>query len=200
VSLDRAGAEPRRRKFIAALIANGGDRTKAAIAAGYSPRSADTIGARLAKHPDVLAALQAEQDRLAAKLELKAEDVLSEIAAIVHFDVRKLFDADGSLKRARDLDDNTARAISSIKVRQNERGETITEIKAADKNTAIGNAMRHLGLFERDHEQAADAASALIAHVQAHNQALQVAATCKPLSPIPLPGMTSGGDSPTSTG
>lgn len=200
MSLDQAGAEPRRRKFIAALIANGGDKTKAAIEAGYSPRSAATMGSRLAKHPEVAVALRQAQDLLAAKLELKAEDVLSEVAAIVHFDVRKLFHADGHLKSVRELDDNTARAISTIKVRQNVLGETIIEIKAADKNTAIGNAMRHLGLFERDNKQQADAAADLLAHVARHNQAFQVAQTCSPVSLTPPPGEASRGDSATSTG
>lgn len=193
-------ADLMRRKFIAALIANGGDRKAAALSAGYSPRSAETMGSRLAKHPDVQAALKNLQNRLARKLELQAESVLGEIAAIVHFDIRRLFTQEGSLKSVHELDDATAAAVSSVKVTQNAAGQTVTEIKAWDKNTAIGNAMKHLGLFERDNKQQADAAAELMAHVAAHNQALQVANACKPVSLTPRPGTTSDGASATSTG
>lgn len=59
---DEDGLTVKQRSFCDALIANSGNRTKAAITAGYSPRSAHVAGSRLMKLVQVrkYLALQAE--------------------------------------------------------------------------------------------------------------------------------------------
>jgi hypothetical protein len=55
----------RRRRFVLAYL-RGGNATKAAIAAGYSPRSAASIASELRRMPNVKAAIEAGQARRAA--------------------------------------------------------------------------------------------------------------------------------------
>jgi phage terminase small subunit len=56
--------------------------TQAAIRAGYSPNSAEVEGSRLLRNAQVLAAVNAGKEKRAAKLDLKAEDVLERLREI----------------------------------------------------------------------------------------------------------------------
>lgn len=62
-----------------------GDATKAAIAAGYAPRSAHVQGSRILKDPSV----QVEIEKRLAKHEITADRVLGEIAKIAFMDPRE---------------------------------------------------------------------------------------------------------------
>ncbi|HQR07015.1 MAG TPA: terminase small subunit [Gemmatales bacterium] len=125
--------------------------TKAAELAGYSAKTADKQGTQLLAIPSVSAAIQAKQEKLSKKSELKAERVLNEIARIAFSDLRKAFDERGGLKPIQELDDDTAAAVASIEVveERNREGEIIgftKKLKLWDKNKAIDNACKHLGL------------------------------------------------------
>lgn len=56
--------------------------TRAAVRAGYSRRTANVQGPRLMKNPEVRAAIQAEMDERARRINVKADDVLSEISRV----------------------------------------------------------------------------------------------------------------------
>ena len=67
-------------KFVESYVANAGNATQAAIAAGYSPHSARQIGARLTKNPSVQRMIREEQQRLiGGRLCSKALQVLEQI-------------------------------------------------------------------------------------------------------------------------
>jgi phage terminase small subunit len=125
--------------------------TKAAEVAGYSKRTADKQGTQLLAIPSIAKAIQAKQEKLEKKSELKAERVLNEIARLAFSDLRKAFDERGGLKPVHELDDDTAAAVASIEVieERNKEGEIIgftKKLKLWDKNKAIDNACKHLGL------------------------------------------------------
>lgn len=74
----------RERKFVHAFKGDAnGNLTKAAIAAGYSQKSAARQGFRLSKRAHVIAALGAIQATLNAKAMLTAEDVEQELDAVI---------------------------------------------------------------------------------------------------------------------
>lgn len=162
VKARRAGVAERRELFSLAYVANGRNATKAAKDAGFSEATAFAQGYKLLREPGVIeriAVLTAEQQQ---EHKMTAESVLEQLAAIVHFDVRKVYRPDGSLKDASELDDATAYAISSIEVDteteydakgEKSAGKTVTattKVKIFDKNSALDKAMRHFGLLPKD--------------------------------------------------
>jgi phage terminase small subunit len=82
--------------------------TRAAVRAGYSPKTAYSQGQRVLRNVEIHKAIQAAMDKRAEKLEITADRVLKEIAKLAFFDVRKLFNSDGSPKQICELDDDTA--------------------------------------------------------------------------------------------
>ena len=97
-----------------------------------------------------------------SKLELTTESVLKSLAQAVHFDPRRLYNADGSLKPIHELDEDTAMALSGFEVLEEFAGRgdqreaigVTKKVKWLDKNAARDQAMKHLGLFEKDNSQA----------------------------------------------
>jgi len=73
ISMDHSG-------FAVAYVANAGNATQAAIAAGYSPHSARQIGSRLTKNQTVQRLIREEQQRvIGGRLCSKALQVLEQI-------------------------------------------------------------------------------------------------------------------------
>lgn len=149
--------------FANIYLANGcSNATDAYIKAGYKARgnSAEAAASRLLSNVKVAAFIDARRQKLAKPYELTQERLIQELSRIVYFDVRNLFNADGSLKEIRELDANTAAAISSVEVVEMAGGASIggeegvkhvpmytKKVRIIDKNTAIRNAMQYLGLL-----------------------------------------------------
>lgn len=130
--------------------------TQAAIRAGYSAATAYSQGQRLLKHVEVKKAIAAAKKARAERMAISQDRVLLELARIAYFDIRKTVDANGAPIPIRDLDADTAAAIAGIDVfEQYEQvdGERVLtgllkKYKVFDKNTAVTNAMRHLGMLK----------------------------------------------------
>lgn len=85
--------------------------------------------------------------------------VLRELAGIAFFDIRKLFNDDGSLKRVQDLDGATAAAIASIEVVEIGPGgqlELGKKFKSPEKLKALDLLGTHLGMFAKKADDAPD--------------------------------------------
>lgn len=150
-------AAARRARFIEALLSNGENITHAALAAGFSPKSAAQQGSRLLKHVEVQQALNSRRAEVLQKFQLTTDRTLQEIARLAFSDVRKLFGPDGQLKPIHELDDDAAACISSIDIDELMDGQNIIGVskkfKHWDKNSALEKAMKHLGAYERDNKQ-----------------------------------------------
>lgn len=113
----------------------------------------------LMENPEIIARVKELRDVTAERALITAERVLKEVSRIAFFDIRRIFNADGTLKRVIDLDDDTAAAIGSIEAIQvGDDGQLIItkKIKAGDKNPALEKLMKHLGLYEIDNKQKTD--------------------------------------------
>jgi phage terminase small subunit len=130
--------------------------TRAAIAAGYSPKTAAVKASQLLTKVKVREELERILAKLSEKLELSAERVLRELARLAFLDPRKLFREDGSLKPITELDDDTAAALASMEIErryehyakgQARNTRTVTKIKFADTVRALELLGRHLKLF-----------------------------------------------------
>ena len=147
---------PRQEQFVAEYLVDL-NATQAAIRAGYSQKTASEQSFDLLRRPQIAAAIEARRLKHITKLDLSAERVLTELAGLAFFDIRKLVNSDGSPKSITDLDDETARAIQGIELQTVKNGEgdfaLVRKYKIADKNAAIEKLMKHLGLFEKDNSQ-----------------------------------------------
>lgn len=137
---------------------NGGNAREAAIAAGYSPHSATTIGVQLSKR----LGLRDEQDResiaIIKRNMLEEEDLVRSLASIVNFDPRRLFDEKGMPIPLHELPDDVAAAVSSFRgTSKTVKGKRVdgpaVATDAYDKLTAIDKAMRFRGMFAKDNGQ-----------------------------------------------
>jgi phage terminase small subunit len=154
-------AKLKRKLFAEAFVQNGGNATRAAIAAGYAPRSAGVTGSRLLRESNVKVAVREAEERALGKARLSTERVLRELERAIFADPRKLYDEKGRIKPIHLLDESTAAAIASLDVdeiatdsgpQRRAVGRT-TKVRFVDKLVAIDRAMKHLGLYERDNRQ-----------------------------------------------
>ncbi len=163
----KEAAAKRRKLFIEAYVSNGGNGLQAAIKAGFSPRSAGVTACQLLKEPNIRAEINRRTVEVLAiaqeKTGVTIATVLGELRALVHSDPRRFFDAKGKLLNVNELDADTAAALASFEVTD---GRT-KRIKLWDKNSAITNAMKHLGLFEEDYNQLGEALRAIIVPAKA---------------------------------
>lgn len=149
------GLTPKQARFVEEYLVDL-NATKAAERAGYSARTANEQGARLLAKASVAEAIQAAKLARSQRVEITQDRVLMELARIAFFDPRKLLNADGTPKPLHELDDDTAAAIAGLDVLEEFEGSgqdrvqvgVVKKYKIADKNTALTNAMKHLGLLK----------------------------------------------------
>lgn len=161
------GLLPKQTKFVAEYLISG-NATKAALAAGYSAKTAHKIGQENLHKPVIASLLEQKQSEIAARqderlnaMELTKERIAREIARIAFFDPRKMFHADGRPKEITELDDDTAAAIVGIDVLEEWEGSGearvlrgyVKKYKVANKNVAHDQAAKILGMYEKDNEQ-----------------------------------------------
>jgi hypothetical protein len=109
---DTDGCDIREAMFARHWVRLKGDSAGAAREAGYHG-DLRLRACKLMKRPHVQRAIRRITTEALAKLGLQADDVIREVRAIAFSDVRQLFDG-ARLIEVSELDDDTARAISSI--------------------------------------------------------------------------------------
>jgi phage terminase small subunit len=130
--------------------------TSAAITAGYSPKTASSIGNALLNKVEVSQLIQAKLGEIIGNFEISTRRTLHEMARIAFADTRKLFDEDGGLKPIHELDDDTAAVIGGIEHEKlfehfgqkeaKQIGNTV-KVKLNNKNQALEMLGRYLKLF-----------------------------------------------------
>ena len=157
----KASAGDKRRAFVEAYFANGGNATDAAIQAGYSEKSARSRGSQLLTDVNVLTLLEKRRTDVCTKLEISTERILQERARLSFFDVRKLFDKDGKPIPIHELDDDSAAAIAGLEVVEQFEGTGdnkqfvgyLKKYKLSDKGASLTALEKHLGMYEKDNSQ-----------------------------------------------
>ena len=151
VASGKQGAAHRRKVFAAAYLSNGENKTKAAIEAGFSERSAHTQGCMLFKHPEVQALIAQHQSKVISELDITVERILKERARLAFFNARKLFDDKGRIKRVDELDEDTAAAIAGLEVDEN---GYLKKLRLADKNASLTALEKFKGLQAPESDKA----------------------------------------------
>lgn len=140
-------------QFAREYVANGGNGTRAAIAAGYST-PAET-GSRLIRHPNVRALIDAlrQEQREAQDMQLRArhltkDRILEELAVIAGFDLGECIvqGPDGPYLDASRINEQHTRALASIETERTNGKTTKVKVKAVDKLRALDMLMDHYGM------------------------------------------------------
>jgi phage terminase small subunit len=155
--------------FASEYATNGFNAKQAAIAAGYSPKTAEVQGSKLLRNPKVIDLVNALVRPILDKYEITVEKTLEHLAALAYADMRDLgrwgvrdgvpyylpSDSD-------DLDERVSRSIASVKMkakyrpaRENEEGFLVSqeyydvevEVKQHDKLGALNTLAKYQGLL-----------------------------------------------------
>ena len=134
--------------------------TQAAIRAGYSAKNADQVAARLVGKSQVAAEIARLQTEREKRTEVRADQVLKELANLAFGDWRGLFRADGSLKPVGEMTRDEAAMLSSVEVfeefsgfgEERELVGHVRKIRRWDKLRALELVGKHLGMFTEKHK------------------------------------------------
>jgi len=120
--------------------------TQAAIRAGYSEKTARTVGCENLAKPNIAEAIQSAQAKRETRTEITQDRVLAELARVGFADMRKAVtwgNLGVTLKDSAQIDDDTALAIGEVS-----QGPNGIKIKMHDKLAALDKIARHLGMYK----------------------------------------------------
>lgn len=147
----RDGLTDKQRAFVFEYLKDK-NATQAAIRAGYSAKTAYSIGEENLRKPEIKKAIDAELAKVNNAAGLESERLRREISRVAFSDVRNVFHPDGRLKLPHELDAETAAAVASVEIDVDGK----IKYKFWDKNSAHERAAKILGEFEKDNEQKTD--------------------------------------------
>lgn len=116
--------------------------TQAAQRAGYSKKTAYSIGHELFNKPEIATAIAEAMKQRSDRVEMRADDVLRELKHMATLDPVALLDEAGTRLPLKDMPESVRRCISSI-----EETEYGTRYRFWDKLKALELIGKHLELF-----------------------------------------------------
>ena len=132
--------------------------SQAAIRAGYAKKNADVVGPRLLGKVGIALRVRELMGDRSERVEVHQDDVLRELLLVMRSDISAYEVCGGRLAVREGVDPEALRAVASFRVRtrrftegQGDAAREVeveeVEIRLWDKNAAIANAGKHLGLF-----------------------------------------------------
>lgn len=148
---------PKQKRFVVEYLIDL-NATAAAKRAGYSEKTAYSIGLETLKKPEIQNAIQEAMQKRQQRTEITQDMVIQELAKLGFFDIRKLFDKDGKPMDISKLDDDTAAALVGLDVQDVSDSDGnyvgfIKKYKMADKIKALELLGKHLGTWEHQDKQ-----------------------------------------------
>lgn len=139
----------RQRRFVEEYVKDF-NIAQAAMRAGYSSNYAyRRANTELLGNVGVIAYMEEIRNKVQTSTQITLEKVVAEYAKIAFLDVRKLYDDRGAVKPISEIDDDTAAAITNIKVAStqisNEVIASTIEVKLSDKRAALDAICRIMG-------------------------------------------------------
>lgn len=134
--------------------------TKAAIRAGYSKKTAYSIGQENLKKPEIQEFLTQLRKTVSDKNGDLAQKVINELVKVGFSNVQDYITDGNIIEDLSQIDKTQAAAVSSIKksvttfgTEENGGTKEVVEFKLWDKISALEKLGRHLGIFEADNKQ-----------------------------------------------
>lgn len=129
------------------------DAVNACRRAGYSEAKARKKAYLNLRNETILNRINELNKQRFRRLAMDADDVLREWAMIGTFDIRELFNENGTMKAPHELSDVAAQVVSGLKIKKTQLGgieKTEVEYKLNDKHTALTNVAKKLNMFDRE--------------------------------------------------
>lgn len=125
---------------------------QAAIRAGYNPKNAAVIGAKLLKKKHVIGAIQSAIKQRIARTQVTADRVIQELGRVAFADPGAFFEGNGDVKNLSTMTKDQRHAIESVEVNvmRNREGDEVgfnKKIRFHNKMTALQTLGKHLGLL-----------------------------------------------------
>ena len=142
------GLTPKQQQFVEEYLIDL-NATQAAIRAGYSPKTAKSIGQENLTKPDVAAAVEAALAARSRRTQVTADMVLLELGRIGFSNMGHYARWDGNavdLKCSDGMTEDALRCVAEVSQTVTEHGGTV-RFKLHDKPKALELLGRHLGLF-----------------------------------------------------
>jgi phage terminase small subunit len=140
---------PKQRRFVEEYLIDL-NATQAAVRAGYSEKTAYTIGQKLTKKDEAInAAIDAALAERSARTGVTADRILKELARIAFSDPRAVFSwgpGGVSLRDSGELTDDEAAIVAEVSETRSENGGSV-KARLCDKVKALELLGRHLGMF-----------------------------------------------------
>jgi len=133
------------------LTSSMGNATDAAKRAGYSQKTAYSIGQRLLKNVEVIKYMEKRRAKLEEIFMQDVFDVMNKNKMLSDFNMKDLYDENNNLIPISELPRETAYAISSTKTilrKDGEEWDTIDEIKVEGKSKALAELGKMKKLYE----------------------------------------------------
>lgn len=146
--------------------------TQAAIRAGYSKKTAEWIGPQLLGKSHVRAAVDERLKSLSEKAGLTAELVLASLARELRFDPADLYDEWGNIKPIHEIPEDARKCLVGMETAQVGSPDApvmVQKVKWINAANARDQAMKHLGLYEKDNAQKTDPVRDLIMAIQGNS-------------------------------
>lgn len=132
------------------FVRNGGNATKAYIAAGYSPKGAGENQRRLTKDDRFAAAVKAEMAKAAACAGVSTEDVMGQLVRLAFYDPKEFCDKDGHFDYKKAKRKGLTHLIESVEVTERHAKDgtsrRTTKYHLPRKQPALEALMRAMGM------------------------------------------------------
>jgi phage terminase small subunit len=147
---------PKEKRFVAEYL-NGQNATKAAIAAGYAPRSAAVTGSRLLRKAHIRQAVQTSRKHLEEATLFKAEQVLAGWIRHAVFDIKELFDEGGKPLPLHKLREDVRLSLAGCEIRISRADhDAVVEVhryRIPDRLRALDSLGKFYGLLKEGSEK-----------------------------------------------
>jgi hypothetical protein len=131
-------------------------------ASRMKPQTINDTASKLMANPEITHRVKSLQAIGAEIAGLDAAKIAAEIARVAHSDIAGIMHPDGKVKLPHELDAATRAAVSSFKIDEYGR----IEYKFWDKNTALTNGAKIVGLFKEDNKQKNEGAAEFLKALQ----------------------------------
>lgn len=136
-----------------------GNKARAAISAGYSPKTASSQASRLLKRVNVQARIEQLRVEALVHHRITRERILEEYESIAFLDPRSLFDGKGNLLAVANMPEASRRAVASFEVehqattskgkgaKKTQHATSVKKVKLVDKKGGLDSLARFKGMF-----------------------------------------------------
>lgn len=155
---------PKQKIFVAEYCVDK-NATQAAIRAGYSKKTAGSIGDENLTKPEIAQAIEKHLQKIVQKAGLKTENLIETMRELSDSDIRKLFDDENRLLPFNQWPEDVARCVAAVEVEEIYEWEGtgknkkkvligfLKKIKLWDKNKAVDMANRVTRLYENPEDK-----------------------------------------------